>query len=368
MIKKPKITTILLTYKRPFLLNKAINSVLTQTYDKIKLSIFDNASGDKTSQIVKKHNKIDDRINYHCHKKNIGFKRNLRHGLETVDTEYFSILCDDDLHASEFYKDAIEVLENNLDIDFIILDCLNFDSTNIINNPLFDGKLRFYKGFSRFDTIHNGEISLTLTGIVFRKKLADVFLNTHDNFDLGSDIRFTFLAAAKYNYAYLSKVGAYIYHHENEISANRQYFNPIDDVIRMERYAEIMYDDDVPEEIKEKARLYFEKKLNTNIKFMYFKIFIRSYVNCYISYNDKNFNIIIQYFTYLKKRNKRITAFILSFVFANKLIKGLLFPILFLLNIYKNKRNQRRLIFFDSIKKTKFKNNFEDIISKSQFK
>ena len=136
----------------------------------------------------------------------------------------------------------------------------------------------------------------------------------------------------------------------------------------MERYAEIMYDDDVPEEIKEKARLYFEKTLNTNIKFMYFKIFIRSYVNCYISYNDKNFNIIDQYFTYLKKRNKRLTAFILSFVFSNKLIKGLLFPILFLLKIFKNKRNQRRLVFFDSIKKTKFKNNYEDIISKSQFK
>jgi len=107
---KPLITTIIPTYRRPRLLERAIRSVLQQTYSHVVVCVYDNASGDETSAVVTKIAKEDSRVKYHCHPHNIGGIRNFNYGMQQVTTPYFSLLADDNALLPHFFEEALETL------------------------------------------------------------------------------------------------------------------------------------------------------------------------------------------------------------------------------------------------------------------
>lgn len=106
----PSITTIIPTYRRPWLLRRAILSVLSQTNQDFQVCVYDNASGDKTAGIVNDLAKIDSRVRYFCHPVNIGMSGNFLFGVKRVNTPYFSILSDDDVLLPDFFKVALSGL------------------------------------------------------------------------------------------------------------------------------------------------------------------------------------------------------------------------------------------------------------------
>lgn len=106
----PLITTIIPTYRRPKLLQRAIRSVLNQTYPHFQVCIYDNASGDDTAAVVAEIAKGDPRVKYHCHPRNIGAIANFCYGVKQVATPYFSILSDDNSLLPHFFEDAINTL------------------------------------------------------------------------------------------------------------------------------------------------------------------------------------------------------------------------------------------------------------------
>jgi glycosyltransferase involved in cell wall biosynthesis len=106
----PLITAVIPTYKRPVLLKRAIKSVLDQTFKRLQVCIYDNASGDETAEIVENFSKNDKRVKYFCHSNNIGSLKNFTFGLSKVNTAYFSFLSDDDFFFPDFYRLAIEKL------------------------------------------------------------------------------------------------------------------------------------------------------------------------------------------------------------------------------------------------------------------
>jgi glycosyltransferase involved in cell wall biosynthesis len=103
----PLITTIILTYKRPKLLRRALDSVLSQTYPLFEVHVYDNASGDETPDVVQEFIKRDARVKYHCHAKNIGMMGNYEYALNRIATPYFSLLSDDDVVFPWFYEVAM---------------------------------------------------------------------------------------------------------------------------------------------------------------------------------------------------------------------------------------------------------------------
>lgn len=103
----PTITTVIPTYRRPRLLRRALDSVVTQTYPHYKVLVCDNASGDETADVVAEFSRRDPRVVYHCQPENLGAIANMRFGMSAVETEYFSLLCDDDLLLPGFYEGAI---------------------------------------------------------------------------------------------------------------------------------------------------------------------------------------------------------------------------------------------------------------------
>jgi len=108
---KPLITTIIPTYRRPQLLQRAIRSVLAQTYPHFQVCVYDNASGDETAAVVRTLAGADHRVKYYCHTENIGAFKNFVFALERLDTRFFSILSDDDILLPSMYKLALSNLE-----------------------------------------------------------------------------------------------------------------------------------------------------------------------------------------------------------------------------------------------------------------
>lgn len=108
MNDNPIITAIITTYKRPKLLQRAIQSVLNQTYPHFKICVYDDASGDETREIVAEISKRDSRIFYYCNKQNLGMVGNTCQAWATVDTPYFSNLADDDIFIPNHFENAIK--------------------------------------------------------------------------------------------------------------------------------------------------------------------------------------------------------------------------------------------------------------------
>lgn len=114
----PLITTVIPTYRRPALLQRAIRSALNQTYPYLQVCVYDNASGDETAAVVAELAREDPRVKYHCHATNIGMNGNFAYGIAKVDTPFFSVLTDDDFLLPVFYETVLQGFERHPDAIF----------------------------------------------------------------------------------------------------------------------------------------------------------------------------------------------------------------------------------------------------------
>lgn len=138
MKKNPLVTVGITTYNRTRLLEKALSSVINQTYPDLEIIIVDDCSpGSETEALVKKTAFNDNRIKYYKQNKRIGAALNVNYLLEKATGEYFMWLCDDDWIGSDYIE-----------------ECLSF----ILEKPeylLVSGKTVFYLSDKY---LHEGEI------------------------------------------------------------------------------------------------------------------------------------------------------------------------------------------------------------------
>ncbi len=101
----PLVSVILPTHNRSMFLNRAIESVLKQTYKNWELIIVDDASTDGTEELFKDISLQDERIQYHKLEKNGGacIARNM--GIRLSKGEYITFLDSDD----EYFPKKIEL-------------------------------------------------------------------------------------------------------------------------------------------------------------------------------------------------------------------------------------------------------------------
>ena len=103
----PLVNILMSTYNRANVIKQAIDSIIHQTYNKLKLLIL-NDGGEDISEIVRSFH--DDRISYHEFEHN-GKAATLNHGLQLVDDGYIAYMDDDDLvfpnHIESLVRAAI---------------------------------------------------------------------------------------------------------------------------------------------------------------------------------------------------------------------------------------------------------------------
>jgi len=96
MAGNPTVTAVVRTYERPKLVQRAIDSVLAQTYDDYELLVVDDHSEDRTPEVVESYEREHDRIRYIRHKENRGPGPAFNTALRAAKGKYIAYLDDDD--------------------------------------------------------------------------------------------------------------------------------------------------------------------------------------------------------------------------------------------------------------------------------
>ena len=146
MTDKPLVSVNILTYNAQDLIGSCLKSVLKQTYNNIKVLVIDNASTDKTLDVIRR---ISPKIRIIRNKNNLGLSIGYNTGIRESKGEYVLCLNQDVVLDGDFVKNAIEAIE----VD---------DKIAGVQGKLFKSKIRNTKYEIR-DTI------LDTTGLVIFK-------------------------------------------------------------------------------------------------------------------------------------------------------------------------------------------------------
>jgi glycosyltransferase involved in cell wall biosynthesis len=106
----PTVSVVIPTYNRAGWLRHAIRSVLNQTYEEFELIVVDDASADKTKQLVTAI--ADDRIRYIRHDENKGAAAARNTGIEHAKGQYIAFQDSDDEWLSTKLEKQVGALES----------------------------------------------------------------------------------------------------------------------------------------------------------------------------------------------------------------------------------------------------------------
>ncbi len=107
---KCKLITVIPVYNGEEFIGQTLQSVATQVVRPNRLIVLDNCSKDRTEAIAREFKGLP--CEYIRNEKNLGLFGNFNRALEFApDTEYFHILCADDMLAPEFYQALIQELD-----------------------------------------------------------------------------------------------------------------------------------------------------------------------------------------------------------------------------------------------------------------
>ncbi|MGI9508466.1 MAG: glycosyltransferase family 2 protein [Geminicoccaceae bacterium] len=107
----PKISIGMPVYNGDNYLERAIKSVLAQTFEDFELILCDNASTDLTRAICVTYAARDKRVRYICHDENIGAAANFRSTFHESKGVYFKWAAHDDTFAPTYLEKTLAALE-----------------------------------------------------------------------------------------------------------------------------------------------------------------------------------------------------------------------------------------------------------------
>ena len=273
---KDLITIIIPTYKRSEMLDRAINSVLNQTYQNFEILIVDdnnpNTEYRKDTEKFMKRYKDNHKIRYIKMEKNGGGAAARNFGIKNAKGKYIAFLDDDDEYLPEKLEKQLRfMVDNKLDASF---------SNELILDE--NGFLKYKKEYKKFrkDEILKYHLTEKIIGpqtFMYKKKVLDE-INGFDGVPAGQEYVLMYKTIiGGYNVDYLDEDLVKIYIHGSErISTSTK-------KIDGERN---LY------ELKKKHFDILNFRERQCVKFEW-------YINCYRYYGRKNFFYKIYYFLIL---------------------------------------------------------------------
>lgn len=140
-LKENKLVSInILTWNGENYIEDCLKSVFNQTYKNVEILVVDNASTDKTVEIIRKIRMNSD-IGIAINKKNIGFAAGHNLGIRNSKGEYILCLNQDVILHKDFVKNAVQIMEQNEKIGSVqgkIYQLNKGKKTNIIDTLGFE--------------------------------------------------------------------------------------------------------------------------------------------------------------------------------------------------------------------------------------
>ncbi len=111
--RNPRVSIGLPVYNGENFLEKAIESLLVQTFDDFELIISDNASTDRTEAICQAHAAQDHRVRYFRNHENIGASGNFTRVFNLASSQYFKWAAHDDVCQPDYLARCVRVLDED---------------------------------------------------------------------------------------------------------------------------------------------------------------------------------------------------------------------------------------------------------------
>lgn len=135
MNNEPKISVIIPVYNVEKYLQKCLDSVINQTYKNLEIICINDGSPDNSGKILDEYAKKDSRIIV-IHQENAGVSAARNRGLEIATGEYIAFVDSDDWLKPECYELALNVLENDKEVDLVGYNADIINSRNDTNQDL----------------------------------------------------------------------------------------------------------------------------------------------------------------------------------------------------------------------------------------
>ncbi len=155
-------------------LEEALVSLLSQTHEDLDVVVSDNASTDRTEEIVRSFAARDQRVKYFRNPTNIGVQNNFNRVFRLCEGEYFKWAAYDDLCAPTFVERCVEVLERDPTAVMAFTRCVDIDQDGKpIGSHGYGVDLTSPKAYERFGRImcHPGGWT-AMYGVIRRSMLA----------------------------------------------------------------------------------------------------------------------------------------------------------------------------------------------------
>jgi glycosyltransferase involved in cell wall biosynthesis len=123
----PKVTVIVPTYNRAWMVQEAIQSVLDQTYTDYEVIVVDDGSTDNTRGVVAELNKHSGKVRY-VYQQHRGRSAARNHGMRRARGDYIAFLDSDDLFLPEKLHVQVSALDSNLDFGMAYSYALQMDN------------------------------------------------------------------------------------------------------------------------------------------------------------------------------------------------------------------------------------------------
>jgi len=112
------IDVVIPCYQYGRFLEECVSSALGQDFENVRVLIIDNASTDNSVEIAQELAAADSRIEVVARKKNQGATASYNDGIDWAASEYFVVLCADDLMAPGSFERAVSIMKQYSDITF----------------------------------------------------------------------------------------------------------------------------------------------------------------------------------------------------------------------------------------------------------
>ncbi|QKD71049.1 glycosyltransferase family 2 protein [Proteus terrae] len=118
----PLVSVVIPAYNAQDYLERAVNSVLNQSYNNIEIIIINDGSSDNTLNVIEKLSRIHKEIIFLSHE-NQGISKTRNRGIELASGEYICFLDSDDTYESEFLLDLFnKVIQDNNDFSYCLFN------------------------------------------------------------------------------------------------------------------------------------------------------------------------------------------------------------------------------------------------------
>ena len=196
VVDSPKVSVIVPTYNRADRLERALNSIVSQTYQDFELIVVDDGSTDKTSKVMESFPKAQ----YLSIKKNSGVSNARNVGLASAKGELICFLDSDDLWNEKKIQIQAQWLENNKDSQLCYTDEI-WIRNGVRVNPM--NRHRKYSG-----DIFRHCLDLCIvspSSVMIRAKLFDEIGNFDESLPACEDYDLWLRIASKYAFHFIEE-------------------------------------------------------------------------------------------------------------------------------------------------------------------